>query len=200
MWLARARRANTAIPAPMATNGDAPSHRRDLALERARLLRDLCGEPVDPAELGLQAGREHDRLAAAVDDGGAHEHAVACLGDLDVRAGGLRHPPGGPALSGESRHLHRELAHLDEAAIGRDRVAGVEHHDVTGDELGGGYLGELAVAEHPREGRHHRLQRLSGPLGSVLLDEADPGVEEHDAQDADRELEIRRVSSACSTA
>ena len=82
---------------------------------------------------------------------------------------------------------------FDEAAIGRDGVAGVEHDDVARDELDGRYLGQLAVAQHPREGRHHRLQRLSGLLGSVFLDEADPGIEHHDTQDADRELEIRRV-------
>ena len=48
--------------------------------------RNLCRQAVDPAELGLQPGREHDGLAAAVDDGRAHEHAVACVGDLDLRA------------------------------------------------------------------------------------------------------------------
>ena len=62
---------------------------------------------------------------------------------------------------------------LHQAAVRRHRVPGLQDHDVPGDQVAGGQLQPLPVAQHPAGVGHHRLERLRCPLGRVLLNEAD---------------------------
>jgi len=81
---------------------------------------------------------------------------------------------------------------LHQAAVAGDGVAGLEHDDVAGHELGGGDLDALAVAHHARGPGDHGLEGLRGLFRRVLLEEADHRVEQHHPEDGDGELQVAR--------
>jgi hypothetical protein len=56
-------------------------------------------------------------------------------------------------------------------------------HDVTEGELGRGQLDDLAVAAHARDRCGHLAKGLHRALGTVLLEDADGGVQHEDHQD-----------------
>ena len=173
---------------------DAPGGDGDLALERARRVVHLAGEPVDPPELGVGAGPEDDGAAGPRGHGRAREDEVARLDPrhlLEHRLGLAAHRLG---LPGQRRVGGGQLGDRDQAAVGRDRVAlgeqdHVARHELLGSELGGG-----PVTQRARVRRQHPLQSLGGALGAVLLREADHRVEQHHGEDGDRDLEVGRVA------
>jgi hypothetical protein len=63
---------------PDGDRGDQPRDAADLALEWAGLCLDALGESGDPSELGVHAGREHDRVRLAPGSAGAAEDEIAC--------------------------------------------------------------------------------------------------------------------------
>ena len=67
---------------------------------------------------------------------------------------------------------------LDDAAVGGHRVAGLEHHDVAGHELGRGQVHELAVTDHLGLRGAHLLQGLESLLALGLLHHAEHRVDE----------------------
>ena len=78
-------------------------------------------------------------------------------------------------------NLHRGA--LEDAAVGRDGVARLEHDHVAGHELGARQVHELAVAQHLGLRRAHLLQGLEGLLAFSLLDHAQHRVDDNDEHD-----------------
>ena len=89
----------------------------------------------------------------------------------------------GFGLTGESGFIDRELGVTHESEIRRHLVAGLQQHQVTGDEFLGGHDPVPAVAHHLGIGADHRAQALQCRLGTGFLDEADDRVDQHHGED-----------------
>ncbi len=73
-----------------------------------------------------------------------------------------------------------------QASVGRDEITGLQHHQVTRDDVGGGNLGLPAVPHHPGVECCHLLQAGQCLLCPALLRVPDGGVEDDDGQDHKR--------------
>ena len=126
-------------------------------------------------------------------------------GGLDLAAGHRRSHLG----LGSGVHRHRErfaserrLVNLDglslaEDAVGRDRAARAEAHDITGDQLRRVHVVDAAPALHGSLGLERLAQRGDGVAGFELLDEADEDVEElEDDEDDDVDPRVAGVLAA----
>ena len=89
------------------------------------------------------------------------------------------------ALAGQGAFLDLQRRRDDHPPVGRDPVAGVDEHDVAGDDLVGGDLVHVAVAPHLGDGLHHLAEGRGGGLGLAFLVVAEPGVEERQQDEAD---------------
>ncbi len=59
----------------------------------------------------------------------------------------------GAAGGGANRHFHSQVVSMDQAAVRRDRVPGIKHHQVAAHEVDGWDFGQLAVSDDARHGR-----------------------------------------------
>ena len=91
----------------------------------------------------------------------------------------------GTRLAGERRLVHAQVAGAEEAQVGGHLVAGLHQHEVAGHEVRGRQAQLLPGPQHRRLGRHRPAERVDGRDGLGLLQVADDGVEEHDAEDDD---------------
>ena len=162
----------------------------ELLLERRLLVGGLREGVSDLAHLGVHAGRDDDGTAAAVDHDRAHVAHVLAVAEGDVvrtlgDAQGRDHLVGGHGLAGKGGLLDLEARGLEQAAVGRDGVAGLKQDDVADDELGGGKRDDLAVADDLRHRGGHLLQRGERLLCLGLLHDAEHGVEDDDEHDDD---------------
>ena len=156
-------------------------------------------------DLRRHAGRRDDELTGPSRRVGVHEDHVGPVAERDVlsadRVDALRD---GQALARERGLGDLERRRLQQTAVGRDDVAGLDRDDVAGDQLFSVHLEQLAVAVHLGLDEHHLLQGGDGrgclPLlvhpqdrvedrqqeqheaGAPLLDRqaADAGDEQHD--------------------
>ena len=157
----------------------------EFLLQRRRL--DLGGfkQAGDAADLGRHAGADDNRAAAAIGGDGAGEQHVAAITEADVGVDGLRLLGHRRAFAGQRSFVRPQVGALDDARIGRDLVAGLDHHDVAGNDFVGRDPPSFAVANHGRFGSgkgHQRPYRLLGPR---FLDIAKQGVEHDDRQNDD---------------
>jgi hypothetical protein len=140
----------------------------------------------DLAELGTHSGGTDDRLAPPVGYGSARKHHVLPISDGRVdahRCGLLDHRQRFP---GKRRLVALERVILDDPRVGGYLVPGLEHHDVARDEVLGGHLFLLAVAQHGDHGRQHAFQRVERLFRAKLLDEAQHRAEHDNDADDDR--------------
>ena len=160
----------------------------ELHLQRRELFLGLGQGASDLAHLGIHAGADHDGAAAAVHHRGAHvahvlavaeRHVVGARGKLN-HVGVLLDRHG---LAGQCGLFDLHRGALEDAAVGRDRVARLEHDHVTGHELGARQVHELAVAQHLGLRRAHLLQGLEGLLALGFLDHAQHRVDDNDEHD-----------------
>ena len=91
----------------------------------------------------------------------------------------------GHGLAGKGGLLDLHRGALEDAAVGRNGVARLEHDHVTGHELGARQMHELAVAQHLGLRRAHLLQGLEGLLALGFLDHAQYRVDDNDEHDDD---------------
>ena len=140
----------------------------------------------DAADLGRHAGRDHHGAAAAVGGDRAREQHVEAVAEADIAsrltADVLRDRQ---AFAGQRRLVGVEIGILDDAGVRRDLVAGLDQHDVAGDDLIGRDALALAVADDRgfRGGQRHQCAHRF--FGARLLEEAEQGVEATIAQDDD---------------
>ena len=138
----------------------------------------------DLAHLGVHAGGADHRPAAAVDHGGAHvQHAVpVAQGDLVVGDDGVYVLLHRDALAGEGGLLGLDAGALQNAAVGGDRVARLQDHNVAGHQHVAAQQGHLAIPEHLAGGGGHLLEGLNGLFRLALLVHAQDCVDEHHDQ------------------
>ena len=160
----------------------------ELHLQRRELFLGLGQGAGDLAHLGVHAGADHDGATAAVHHGGAHvahvlavaeRHVVGARGKLN-HVGMLLDRHG---LAGQCGLFDLHRGALEDAAVGRDRVARLEHDHIAGHELGARQVHELAVAQHLGLRRAHLLQGLESLLAFSLLDHAQHRVDDNDEHD-----------------
>ena len=113
-----------------------------------------------------------ERLAA--DEQGAAERLVS-LSFVD-----------GNRLSGEDGFVEHGSVRIAEDAVGRDAVARLESHPITGHEGLRREPNELTVAKHPRLRPRQRFEPRQRCFGALLLVEAESGVEQEDQADGGR--------------
>lgn len=149
----------------------------------------------DLAELGAHAGREHERLSFARDDGRACEQHAA-RGERVVLVGrrggaGLRQ-----RLARDGRDVHAQRRRLEQAGIGRHVVAFLHEDDVARDERLDRQALRSTVAQHRRLPRQDRLQGRDRFFGAVLLPEREHAVDDDDADDRNPECRhpARRIA------
>ena len=89
----------------------------------------------------------------------------------------------GQRFAGDRRGVHAQAEGLDQPAVGRNKVALLQQHDVAGHQIGGEYLHDLAVPGHHHLLRQQLTQRIDRPLGLVFLPESKDAVDQDDADD-----------------
>jgi hypothetical protein len=96
----------------------------------------------------------------------------------------------GRALAGERRLLDLERRCDEQAAVGRDLVAGFEADDVARHELLGRHVDPLSPAPGVRADDEHLLERGDALGRLALLVEAEDRVEDRQADDDDARAEL----------
>jgi hypothetical protein len=132
---------------------------------------------------GYSFARLRPRGEVVASTGGAASGPVSFLTVFNTVAGVL-------AQGGRRRGASMAVLDVCHPDIGEfidaKQAGGLEHFN-------GADLGQLPAPQYPRRVRHHRLQRLRGPLGRMLLHEPDQRVQHHHAQDPERQHQVRRV-------
>ena len=100
----------------------------------------------------------------------------------------------GTRFAGQRRFVDVQIALVQQAQIGRHAVAGLQQHHVAGHELRRGNPQLLTAAPHRGLGDDHLRQRVDGLLRFRLLEVADDGVDEDDAEN-DRRIHPLAQSS-----
>ena len=170
--------------------GEPLAHGLEPLLQRRRLDANRLDERRDLAQLGFHAGGDDDAPAPPVRDQRAHIGHVHAVTDrhLGVRQwiGALVRRFG---FAGEGGLLDPEIHGLDQAYVGRNRVARLEHHHIARRERARGDLPRRPVAHDAHRGHRQLLERGNGPLGAVLLKEAEQS-EEHDDRENGARFEV----------
>ena len=160
----------------------------ELHLQRRELFLGLGQGAGNLAHLGIHAGADYDGAATAVHNGGTHvahvlavaeRHVIGARGKLD-HVGVLLY---GHGLASECGLFDLHRGALEDAAVGRNGVARLEHDHVTGHELGARQMHELAVAQYLGLRRAHLLQGLEGFFALGFLDHAQHRVDDNDEHD-----------------
>ncbi|OPY51226.1 MAG: hypothetical protein A4E48_01591 [Methanosaeta sp. PtaU1.Bin060] len=102
----------------------------------------------DLPELGISASVHHHSRGSSAHHIGAHEEAVRAPGELSILRKHCGHLLCRIGLTGEGRLVHEEVPGLQEPAISRDDITGVETHDVSRNNLLDGHLLCLSVPHH----------------------------------------------------
>ncbi len=154
----------------LAEPGHLAQQRRAHALHRAE-------QRADAADLGGRARPHHHPHTLAV----AHQRAREGHGGAiaERRIGGDRRDRlvDAERLTGERRLLDAQAAHVEQAKVGRDTVAGSKEHDVTRHQRVGGDLLPPPITQHMGVRREHVADGVEGTLGLALLQEADDRID-----------------------
>jgi hypothetical protein len=145
---------------------------------------DLAGQPGDGAQPGPGPGGHDHHPAAPGGDVGAGEDQVGRLGRVRGRDLEGVHTSGDRfGLAGQGRVVDLEVIGGLHPAVDRHPVALGEQQDVAWDQLGRGDPPLAAIAQGRRLLREQRRQRPGGPLGPVLLHEAEGAIDQHHGDD-----------------
>jgi hypothetical protein len=114
----------------------------------------------------------HADPGAAADHGGAHEHGIGSILDIGSSGGQFASPLfHRVGFAGQECLLDEEVMRFEDAPVGRNHVAGREHHQIAGHHFGHWYLCLLAIANHQCPQRYRLTQAGRRCAGTVLLDE-----------------------------
>ena len=170
------------------------AHPVELLLQGGSLLGPLLQEAGDVPHLGLHARRGDDRKPVPVGRRRAAEDHVVTIAEARVRRDRrdvLRHRQ---ALAGQRRLRRLQRRHLDQAAVGGNCVALLDHQDVARHEIRRRHALPLAAANHLRLRRGHLAERRHRLFRARLLQVAHHSVEQHDREDRDGLVRQRRVA------
>ncbi len=138
---------------------------------------DLFG---DLAEFRTHSRARYDCLAATIGHRCAGKYNVATIADGQVARQQRQVLFDWKGLSRQRCFIAFERMNFGEARINRYAVAGLQEHDVPGDEFPGRNARLDAVSQHRDRVRQHALQRIKGLVGAVFLHETEHGAEHHD--------------------
>ena len=158
----------------------------ELALQRRGLGRRGAQQRRDAAELGVHAGRGHQREPVAEDGNGPrvnHVDAVAERGGCRHRRVDLVHCG---TLAGERGLAGLERDRDDHARIGGHRHPLLDDDEVAGHQVGRRNRAPLPVAHDDRHRGGHAREAGHGPCRTLFLEEAERGVEGDDREDRQR--------------
>ncbi len=162
----------------------------ELDLQRRQLVFCLGKGAGDLSHLGIHGGSHHHGATAAINYGGTHVTHVftvaqryvvsACCQSNSIGMFFDRH-----RLARESRLFNLHGCTLEHAAIGRNRVAGLEQNHVARHELAGMQHYELAIAHHLGLRSAHLLKCRQSLLALGLLNNAQRRVDDDDGHNDD---------------
>jgi hypothetical protein len=140
----------------------------------------------DSAKLRLHSSRDDLREPGPGRDRGAHEDEVMTLGER--RIGSRRHGCllDRCAFPRQWRFIGRQRVGRVQARVRCSHVTRLENEEIPWHDLVGGNHDAVAVPPDSRPGRRHRAQRHHGAFRTVLLQEADLRIHDHNRADGDR--------------
>ena len=159
-------------------------------LEGGLLLRGGLQQGRNLAHLGVHPCAGDQKPAPAIGDKGAREHHILPVsqGNLPVNdLCGLLHRQ---ALPGQGALGGLQAGTFQQAAVGTDGVACLQHHDIPRDNLPAGNLDHCTIPQNLRRGGRHLFQAVQGGLRLHRLDRAQNRVHGDHRQDDHRTLHI----------
>ena len=159
-------------------------------LQRCGFLFGLCQHVRNLTHFGIHTRSHHNSLCTAVHDGTTHIHHVLAVAKGHVLAVGcaqralelLRRY----AFAGQSGFLCLERSGLDQTAVSRHGVTGLQHHDIAHHQVLVFDLLDDTVAHHLTGRCRHLLQGGDGLLCTAFLDHAQNSVQQYDRHDNDK--------------
>ena len=134
------------------------------------------------ADLGFRSRRDDDAGTASGGDQGSRIGHVEPIGDLGCAGECDLVFDDGKGLPGQRGFVDAQLGVANDPEISGNLVARLEENQIPRDQIVGGDAALVPVPDHRRLGVHQGAQALQGRLGSGLLDEADHGIDDHDAE------------------
>ncbi|KIH86937.1 hypothetical protein SPBR_08256 [Sporothrix brasiliensis 5110] len=173
----------------------------DLALQRRHARLGLVGEARNAAKDGAVARGHDDAGAGAGDAVGALQADAARLQVVvvgGVDGGGQRHGLArqdgavklGVGRAGRGTRGRRRRRHVDEAHVGRQFVAGLDHQHVAGHDLVGGDARDAAVAQHQRRVGEHGLDGAHDAGAGPVLPHVEEGLDGKDGSEDNGEGQV----------
>ena len=148
----------------------------------------LLQQSGDAADLGRHAGRRDDAHRSAVCGQCRLERHIYLVAERRVclyyRAVVLID---GHRFARQCRFVDSKRRRFKQPDVGGDDVSGLEGHHVAGHEFGGRDDLMPSVPDHDGLGDRHFLERAERLFGTILLSEADDGVQ-HDDDEYDRRV------------
>ncbi len=157
--------------------GDDVGDMDDLALERRRPGVGARGETGDLSEFGAHARGVDHGAAPAGEDRRAGQHEIGRVGEIGMRRD-VGRAPFGPRFARERGQVHAEPDGVDQAGVGGDLLAFLQHQQVPADDGLAWNLMRVPAAEHPGGGGEELMERLNGAFRLVLLREGEQGVDD----------------------
>ena len=167
------------------------AERIELTLQRGSGIRGLGNQPGEPADLGGHAGADDQHLGPTARHYGVHVEHVQALGQRRIgRVQGLRALADRLGLPGQGGLVDLQVGCRQQAPVRGHAIACLEQDEITGHQLGCFDLADPTVPAHASTDRDHRLERGECALRTVLLIEAERGIQDHDDQDDHGVFEI----------
>ena len=102
--------------------------------ERRGHLDRAGNQSSDAARLGLVADDADDALGLSVSDEGSSEAKVFAVGENSLQRQNVRLLRHGERFAGERGFVHLEVADVEQPKVGGHAVAGLQQHDIAGNE------------------------------------------------------------------
>ena len=149
------------------------------------------------SDLGRHPGLGDHHDPAAARHFCVHEHHVRALGQSEVdKLQAVDRLSHGFGLPRQRRFGNLKAHRFEQATISRNRVSGVEGHDVARDEFGVGHLAFDPIPQNDRAHGSRGPKRVETVLGASLLDEVEGRIERDDKKDDNRGLPLARDRGA----
>ena len=135
------------------------------------------------SHFGVHTGSHNHAFAAAVGDHAGGETHIGAVAQGNV--GSIQHIVmffHRHRFAREGRFLNFKVYGLNKPHIGRNNVAGVQHHNIAGNHIGGNDFGYLAIAHHFGVGRTHFVERIQRRLRLQLLHHSNDGVNDENGK------------------